>query len=42
MILVTEENEVYVTENLREKFHLNEASQGIPVHIINASGTDMQ
>lgn len=42
MILVTEENEVYVTENLREKFRLNEASRGIPLHIINVSDSDMQ
>lgn len=34
MILVTEDNEVFVTEGLADRFHLIEASQGIPVHII--------
>lgn len=34
MILVTEENEVYVTEGLWGQFHLNEASRGIPIHRI--------
>lgn len=34
MILVTEENEVYVTEGLWGRFHLNEASRKIPIHMI--------
>lgn len=34
MILVTEDNQVYVTEGLTDSFHLNESSQDIPVHII--------
>lgn len=34
MILITEENEVYVTEGIRNQFQLNEASMGIPVYTI--------
>lgn len=35
MILVTENNEVYVTDGIREQFRLGETSAGIPVYVIN-------
>lgn len=34
MILVTEDNQVYITEGLDGTFQLNEASQGMPLHVI--------
>ena len=34
MILVTEDNQIYLTEGLDGRFALNEMSQGIPVHVI--------
>lgn len=34
MILVTKNNEIYVTEKLEENFSLTEYSQGIPVHVM--------
>lgn len=34
MILITEDNEIYLTEGLERGFQLNEASQGIPVKLI--------
>lgn len=34
MLLVTEDNEIYLTEGLEDSFALNEYSQGIPVHVV--------
>ena len=34
LILVTDDNEIYVTQGLEEHFQLNEASRGIPVFVI--------
>ena len=34
MILITEDNQIYLTEGLDGRFTLNEMSQGIPVHVI--------
>lgn len=34
MILVMEDNEIYLTEGLEDSFSLNEYSQGIPVYAI--------
>lgn len=34
MILVTDDNEIYLTEGLKDSFTLTEMSQGIPVHVI--------
>lgn len=34
MILVTEDNEIYLTEGLEESFTLNELSRGISVHVV--------
>lgn len=34
MILITDNNEIYVTEGIQGDFYLNEMSRGIPVHVI--------
>lgn len=34
MILVTDDNEIYLTEGLEDSFTLTEMSQGIPVHVV--------
>lgn len=36
MILITSDNEIYVTEGIEENFFLNEMSRGIPVHVIKS------